>query len=314
MHRLKLYSYSKHSLSLKEVSFGPLRYIAVGLLGGFVLFWTLVLVNQSYGDALGIGIAKTDILLSENRILKSQLHLVSSQIASLEKQLEMMNERGNELRLLVDLPKIDEEVRIAGTGGTEDRVDFSSSSGVNDLLNNLRSSLGRAESEMRLQQRSYSSVGATYDQNKIRFTHLPAIRPMNGYYQHRGIGMRMHPILGFYRVHEGLDITNQEGTSVYATADGTVEYAGKNQSGYGLLVELNHGYSFTTKYAHLSRVLVREGQSVRRGDLLARSGNTGLSTAPHLHYEVRKNGVAQNPLDFFFDDVDYQIYKNTVRE
>jgi murein DD-endopeptidase MepM/ murein hydrolase activator NlpD len=314
MRRLKLYYYSKDSLGLREVAYGPVRFVAYGILGGFLLFWAFVLVNQSYGDALGIGIAKTDVLLSENRILKSQLHLVSSQIASFEKKLAMLNDRGNELRLLVDLPKIDEEVRIAGTGGTEERIDFSSSPDVNGLLNGLRSSLSRTESEMRLQQQSYASVGVTYDQNKARFAHLPAIRPMNGYYQHKGIGMRMHPILGFYRVHEGLDITNQEGTAVYATADGTVQYAGKNQSGYGLLVEVNHGYSFTTKYAHLSRVLVREGQSVRRGDLLARSGNTGLSTAPHLHYEVRKNGVAQNPLDFFFDDVDYQIYKNALQE
>ena len=125
----------------------------------------------------------------------------------------------------------------------------------------------------------------------------------------------MHPILGFYRVHEGLDITNQEGSPVYASADGSVEFAGRNeQSGYGLMVQLNHGYSFTTKYAHLSRVLVRDGQSVKRGDLIARSGNTGLSSGPHLHYEVRKNGIAQNPLDYFFDDVDYQVYKNKTQD
>ncbi len=315
MKRFRLYHYSTKSLEFREVVLGPWRFVAYGLVCGFAIFWITVLVNQSYGDALRIGIAKSDALLSENRILKSQLRLASAHVASLGQRLTAMSDRANELRLLVDLPKIDDEVLSAGTGGVEERIDFSSSDEVNDLLNGLRASLSKAESEMRLQQQSYSSVEKTYEENRTRFAHLPAIRPMNGYYQHRGIGLRMHPILGFYRVHEGLDITNQEGSPVYASADGSVEFAGRNeQSGYGLMVQLNHGYSFTTKYAHLSRVLVRDGQSVKRGDLIARSGNTGLSSGPHLHYEVRKNGIAQNPLDYFFDDVDYQVYKNKTQD
>ena len=314
MKRPKLYYYSKDSLGFQEITFGPARFIALGLLCGMALFWVGVLINQSYGDVLGIGIAKSDALISENRILKSQLKLGLTHIESLEQKLASLNDRGNELRLMVDLPKIDEDVRNAGIGGTEDRIDFTSSSDVNELLNGLRSSVSKAESELQLQQQSYASVGKTYESNKIRFTHLPAIRPMNGYYTHKGIGIRMHPVLRIYRVHEGLDITNQEGTPVYATADGSVSFAGKNQSGYGLLIDLNHGYSLTTKYAHLSKILVREGQSIKRGDLIGRSGNTGLSSGPHLHYEVRKNGVAQNPLDYFFDDVDYQVYKEKSQE
>jgi murein DD-endopeptidase MepM/ murein hydrolase activator NlpD len=121
--------------------------------------------------------------------------------------------------------------------------------------------------------------------------------------------MRLHPILNIYRMHEGIDIINEVGTSVYASADGTVDFTGR-RGGYGLAVEINHGYSLKTLYGHLSKIVVREGQQVKRGELIARSGNTGLSNGPHLHYEVRINGVAQNPTEYFFDDIHPRDFQN----
>ena len=113
----------------------------------------------------------------------------------------------------------------------------------------------------------------------------------------------------FARKHEGIDIDNEVGTAVYSSADGTVDFTG-HRGGYGLTLEIDHGYSMKSLYGHLSKFLVHEGQKVKRGQLIARCGNTGLSNAPHLHYEVRVNGVAQNPIDYFFDDVSARDIQN----
>jgi murein DD-endopeptidase MepM/ murein hydrolase activator NlpD len=112
--------------------------------------------------------------------------------------------------------------------------------------------------------------------------------------------------------HEGLDIANDVGTPVYATGDGVVESAGRTSAGLGVTVVVNHGFGYTTVYGHLDRLLVRAGERVKRGALIARSGRTGIVTGPHLHYEVRYRGILQNPVDYFFDDIDYQKIKEQL--
>jgi len=225
---------------------------------------------------------------------------MASRINQVENNLDALGNQGNEFRLRVDLPAMDPDVAKAGTGGTDERLEFGTTRDAGDLLNNLRSMVGRVEREAQMQLTSYAEVSRKYEQDKVRFAHLPAIKPMQGYYS-RDFGLRLHPILGYYRPHQGIDIISDQGTPVYATADGSVEFAGR-ESGLGLMVAINHGYAIKTMYGHLSKILVREGQMVKRGDLIARSGNTGLSTGPHLHYEIRVNGVAHNPFDYFFSD------------
>jgi len=122
--------------------------------------------------------------------------------------------------------------------------------------------------------------------------------------------MRIHPILKRYKRHEGLDINTDRGTPVIAPGKGRVTFVGR-RGGYGLAIEIDHGFGYNTFYAHLSKSLVKKGQYITRGDLIAKTGNTGLSSGPHLHYEVRHNGVKLNPVDFFFDDVNFfELKKN----
>ncbi len=135
---------------------------------------------------------------------------------------------------------------------------------------------------------------------------------MEGYYIPHSFGMRLHPVLRIMRDHPGLDIANDVNTPVYASGDGVVRYSGRTGGGYGIMVELDHGFGYTSAYAHLSRALVREGQKVKRGQLIGRSGRIGLVSGPHLHYEVRLNGIRQNPLDYFFDDVSILEYRRQV--
>ena len=114
--------------------------------------------------------------------------------------------------------------------------------------------------------------------------------------------MRIHPVLNILRMHDGIDIIAEVVTSVFATGKGTVDFIGI-KGGYGLCVEINHGFGYTTLYGHLSSVNVILGQKVLRGTVIARSGNSGLSSGPHLHYEVTHDGIKLDPYGFFFDDM-----------
>jgi murein DD-endopeptidase MepM/ murein hydrolase activator NlpD len=301
---MKLYSFSRKSLRFEEVRWTRTRFVAWGLLAGVAVSFGLLELNHMLNGSLGLGFSRTDALIAENAVLREQIVSISSRIESLEGNLKRVNERGNHLRLLMDMQEIDEDTRQAGTGGVALDVDFTASVDVSAELNRLRKNLFSAEQELQLQSTSYREVADRYETNKSRFSSLPAIRPMDGYYSKRGIGVRLHPVLNIYRRHEGLDIAADPGTPVYASGDGVVEFSGRS-GGFGIMVEVNHGYSYRTIYGHLSKALVKEGQRVKRGTLIALSGNTGLSSGPHLHYEIRKNGVPQDPLGYFFDDVDF---------
>ena len=130
---------------------------------------------------------------------------------------------------------------------------------------------------------------------------IPSADPLAGFRMTSGYGMREHPILGGRRKHDGVDLASPVGTPVHATADGVVERASWF-GGYGLCVELDHGAHLETRYGHMSRLAVAEGQHVRKGDVIGYVGSTGRSTGPHLHYEVRVNGLAVNPLAYMQPD------------
>jgi Peptidase family M23 len=303
MKRTKLYKFSAKTLLLEEARWTRTKHVSCGVLVGIVIFCLLMVLNQHYGDVIGTGMfVRHSSLQSENLFLKDRLNFLTHQLEGIQKQLSVLGDKGNELRLMVDLPKLDDDVLKAGIGGVDERLDFTSSTDVNNLFNKLQATTDNAEREIRLQLTNYQDVTATYEKNKIRFEHMPALKPMAGLYNKNDFGMRLHPVLHFYRKHEGVDIVNAVGTSVYAAADGIVSFTG-HESGYGLTLQIDHGYSLKTVYGHLSQILAHEGQKVKRGAVVARSGNTGLSNGPHLHYEIRVNGVAQNPVDYFFDDV-----------
>lgn len=126
---------------------------------------------------------------------------------------------------------------------------------------------------------------------------VPSRNPLNAGYMSSGYGMRVHPVLGRRARHKGIDLAAPTGTPVYATADGEVTRADRSRT-YGLVIYLEHGADLQTRYAHLSRMVVADGQAVKKGDLIGYVGSTGRSTGPHLHYEVRVDGVAVNPIPY----------------
>jgi murein DD-endopeptidase MepM/ murein hydrolase activator NlpD len=293
-------------LSFIEARWFKTRFAMLSMVLGMVVLAIVFQTNQLYDDVLGLGFQRSKALAAENAILSDQLRVFAGRLQTIQGRLSSLSDQGNELRLLVDLPKLDNDTREAGYGGTDDRLDFGVSGNVNRMLNDLRGSISKAEKEIDLQQTSYREAVTKFDRNQSMYPCIPAIKPMEGYYSMSGFGMRFHPIYHQMMPHEGLDIANDVGTPVYATGDGIVEAAGRTQAGLGIMMVVNHGYGYTTVYGHLDKVLIRSGERVKRGAMIARSGRTGIATGPHLHYEVRLNGVLQNPVDYFFDDVDYK--------
>jgi murein DD-endopeptidase MepM/ murein hydrolase activator NlpD len=156
----------------------------------------------------------------------------------------------------------------------------------------------------------FNEIADQVNYNKELFECIPAIIPVFGDYSYKSYGMRMHPILQQRRFHKGIDIIVDTGTPVYASGKGKVIFVGR-RGGYGLEVVIDHGFGYRTIYAHLSKELVKKGQVVSRGEVIAKSGNSGLSSGPHLHYEVHHKGASMNPVDFFFDDINFfELSKN----
>jgi murein DD-endopeptidase MepM/ murein hydrolase activator NlpD len=170
------------------------------------------------------------------------------------------------------------------------------------------------EREIVVQSRSFDELRKLALQSTDRISHIPAIQPISGNNLRSmasGYGRRVDPVYGTVKMHEGMDFACDIGTPVYATGDGTIASA-KWHSGYGNVIEINHGYGYTTRYAHLSGFNISAGDKVKRGDLIGYAGNTGKSTGPHVHYEVRLRGVPQNPVNYYFYDLSPEEYDEMI--
>lgn len=301
------------SLDLKEVRFLKVKLSVTAALAALLVLGVLLFANHLSGDLFGLGYDRMAALNAENRILKDQIRELSDKMESIQTALTQLSDDGNELRLLADMHRIDEDTRAASVGGAVAPVVNAFLSGeAADILSRAQSTIDKLTREVKLQQTSYEQISRKMEYNKTFFAHLPAIKPMTGGYSVNGFGMRLHPVIRVYRMHTGVDIINDVGTNIYASGDGVVRFAGRTQGGYGIVVEIDHDYGFSSLYAHLSQVSVRPGQTVKRGQLIAKSGRTGLVSGPHLHYEVRRGGTRLNPVDYFFDDVDAARYRTLL--
>lgn len=187
---------------------------------------------------------------------------------------------------------------------------------INDsrLAAQLMNRIDSLERDILHQSLSFDQIREIVIKNKEKIDRLPATLPINirDYTVSSGFGNRIDPIYDVVKFHAGLDITADVGTKVYATADGKVSFAGE-KNGYGNSVDIDHGNNYTTRYAHLSKVLVKNGQQIKRGELLGLVGSTGKSTGPHLHYEVRIKDEPQNPINYFFMDITPTQYDQMIK-
>jgi len=239
-------------------------------------------------------------LQSRNEVLELKLKTLLTQYKKLDSKIDTLRNKDNDLRLAVNLSPISKSDREVGVGGSEFSDIIPTAPG--SILKQLDRYTNKISAKVKFELNNYKQISTSLKINKKLYASIPAIDPMQGRFGDR-FGMRMHPILHIRKMHNGLDIIANVGTKVYAPGAGKVSFVGRKY-GYGKVVEIDHGFGYVTLYAHLSKQLVKKGQRVKRGNLIALSGNSGrLTTGPHLHYEVRHDGIPLNPRYFIYDDV-----------
>lgn len=280
-----------------------------------VIFLTLFF--SALGTALGYhylikpknaGQAK---LASELEEMEIQYRLLNKKFEQTQEVLSDLEDRDDNIyRSFFELQPISTDVRQAGFGGTDRYAAFANLTYA-DLVTETSKNLDIINKKLVVQSKSLDEVLVAAKDKEEMFRHIPAIQPVANKQLNQmasGYGMRLHPILKIGKMHWGMDFAAATGTPIYATGDARVKQAG-NMGGYGNVVVLDHGYGYTTVYGHMSKIKARAGQNVQRGDIIGYVGNTGLSTGPHLHYEVHKDGEKLDPISFFYDDVSPDEFK-----
>ena len=232
----------------------------------------------------------------------------SNQVAAVLKDIQ---ERDNTIyRVIFEAEPIPVSVRGAGYGGV-DRYNKLRDYYNADLIVDVTKRIDQLSKQLYVQSKSYDEVWQLVKNKATMLAAIPAIQPVSNKDMTRvasGYGWRIHPIYKTEKLHAGMDFTATVGTEIYATGNGSVVKVEKDGRGYGNNVIINHGYGYETLYGHMSKFNVRPGQKVKRGDLIGFVGNSGSSTGPHLHYEVRKNGNPVNPVNFYYNDLTPEEY------
>lgn len=297
----KFYYFSEKSLKFLEIKHFTAKLTAY-FIASVVVVSSIILGIVYFISNLNDDGNKLLTLEKENEILKSKLLTISDNYNSLENKLKSLVELSNDLRLAVNLEPISDEERLVGVGGSKS---------IDNLLTDVSPDVEKAltvvdevSRKFEFEKTQFEEISQKLRSNQKLFESIPAILPTNGSFSSRSYGMRIHPILHVKKMHLGIDIIANVGTPVKSAGKGKVTFVGYKE-GYGLTVEIDHGFGYQTIYGHLSSAKVKEGKMVNRGDVIAKTGNSGLSTGPHLHYEVLHNGKNLNPAEFFFDEYSY---------
>lgn len=232
-------------------------------------------------------------LVAENKKLKSTISQLNEKINAIQNSLNSIYEMERKLKLATGIDYNDGYA----VGGSNESSVLKAINKSNSLAD-LNSITDELINKIRYQKKQFELITNELNKREELAKRIPAIVPMNGVFSDHGFGIRLHPILRVWKFHEGIDINGLYGTPVYATGAGVVKFAGWN-GGLGITVIIDHGFGYETTYGHLAKATVREGQFVKRFQKIGECGSTGLSTGPHLHYEVSLNGVKQNPVYYF---------------
>lgn len=248
--------------------------------------------------------------------MKLQYRIMDDQLGRVEKILADLQDRDDNIyRLIFETEPIPKSIREAGIGGV-DRYEKYKGYSSSEVLIETGKKLDKILGQLYVQSKSYDEVYELAKNKERMMASIPAIQPISTQsLTHIGsyFGPRTDPFYKVRKFHEGMDFCAAVGAPVYATGNGTIEFAGRDPgSGYGNEIIIDHGYSYKTVYAHLSRIFVRNSQKILRGQIIGYVGNTGKSTSPHLHYEVRKNNVPLNPVYFFFNDISPDQFQNIL--
>jgi murein DD-endopeptidase MepM/ murein hydrolase activator NlpD len=275
--------------------------VVKALIGIGSVLVVLLLVLGGTALSRGVNVTKSRALERENQLLASEIQRLRERLVGLRDTMNKFSEREQAMRLLAGLTPTDQDVQQAGIGGPSgqwserDSLSASGPNGQQALA--ARVDMDQLTRRANILVRSINEAYDSASSQRARYAALPSIMPTKGWLTSAFAREREHPILHLARPHEGMDLSAPMGTEIEAPAAGVVTQVSWVE-GYGNMLTIDHGYGLVTRYAHCSKILVVRGQRVKRGQLVAKVGNTGLSTGPHLHYEVWVNGRPVNPMKY----------------
>ena len=240
--------------------------------------------------------------------IKDKLNQISLVMADLQ------NRDDNIYRVIFEAEPIPNSIRKAGYGGVN-RYEALKGYNNSDLIINTTKKLDQISKQLYIQSKSFDEIIELAKHKSEMLAAIPAIQPVSNKNLSRmasGFGPRIDPIYKTKKFHAGMDFSAKTGTPIYATGNGKVIRVRKSRKGYGNHVKIDHGYGYVTLYAHMQKYIVKKGQKVKRGEVIGYVGNTGKSVAPHLHYEVHKNGKKVNPVNFFYNDLTSEEYEKMI--
>jgi murein DD-endopeptidase MepM/ murein hydrolase activator NlpD len=298
------YFFNTHTMRYEKLA-TPLRvrllqvigYIAASIVTGILIF----AITFQYIDS-----PKEKYLRQQNDDLKQNYSVLEERVKQLELQMDEIENRDNNVyRSIFESSPIPDSARIKDQE-IKREVKLVQSLGETELVKSMTNQLNNLSLRLAYQAKSFVQI-ANFVKNKEKLiAAIPSIQPVSNKNLKRiasGFGYRIDPIYKDRRLHAGLDFTAAFGTPIYATADGVVRDAGFNTGGYGNRVLINHGFGYETTYSHMYKIKARVGERVKRGEVIGYIGNSGKSTGPHLHYEVHRNGVAVDPIYYFYNDL-----------
>ena len=309
----KKYIYNPQTLDYEEYKpsfWKRLRnvFLFVFVAGFIGIFGVTLIENQ-------IGSPKERMQAREIEFLQFQYEVLNNKIGKIDHVLDEMQDRDDNIyRMIFEADPIPSSVRDAGYGGA-DRYATLDGYENSEIVKATAKKIDILESQMKVQANSFDEVYEMAANKAEMLKCIPAIIPVKDIEIQRitsYFGHRTDPFYKIQKFHSGIDFAAPVGTKIYCTGDGVVEQVVLGHSGYGNYIVIDHGYGYKTRYAHLKKSLVKTGQKVSRGENIALLGNTGKSTAPHLHYEVIKNDKPINPVDFFFNDLTPEEYEQIL--
>jgi murein DD-endopeptidase MepM/ murein hydrolase activator NlpD len=271
-----------------------LYLLAFGLLSTIFFFCDYIQVRKKTFEL--------NHLRLETQEQRSKIHFFSSKIEDLEGQLSKLKDFDKKIRIIANLEKGQEATSFMGMGGpspSDVREKLKGEKDEKGLVQQMRTDIERLKSEAASREESLSELERLLQTKKDVLISTPSIWPVQGWVT-SGFGFRMNPFTGLNQMHEGMDISNRPGTLVVAPADGIISDIGSDWA-HGKILVISHGFGMVSRYSHLNKVLVRVGQKVKRGDKIAEVGMSGKTTGPHLHYEVRLNGIPVNPMRYILN-------------
>ncbi len=319
MSKVKYY-YDSETLSYRKVEYKKGRAI-----GKILLFATAsILMGLLFTVAVfnfGLDTPKERKLERENANLQLQYSLLDSKMDIASDVLENIQDRDNEIyRVLLDANPIPNEVRSAGFGGVN-RYDGLDGYENSEMIVSSTKRVDQITKQLVIQSKSLDEIAKLTENREKLLAAIPAIQPVSNEDLTRmasGFGYRTDPFTKRRKKHWGMDFTAPRGTPIYASGDGKIVRADASASGYGKHIRIEHGFGYISLYAHLSKYNVRKGQKVKRGDLIGYVGSTGRSEAPHLHYEIIKDGNKINPINFYYGKLSaaefYELLKKSQQE